>query len=55
MKYKHMSSSDRLEIEIGLNDNLSYKQIADKVDKDCTTIAKEVKNHIIYKNIGYYS
>lgn len=52
MKHKHMTSSDRLEIEKGLNNNLSFKEIANQINKDCTTIAKEVKNHIIYKNTG---
>ena len=52
MKHKHLTSSDRLEIEKGLNDNLSFKKIADKIDKDCTTISKEIKSHIIYKNTG---
>ena len=52
MKNKHLSSSDRLEIEKGLNDNLSFKKIGEKLEKDCTTISKEVKNHIIYKNTG---
>ena len=52
MKHKHMTSNDRLEIEKGLNNNLSFKEIANQINKDCTTIAKEVKNHIIYKNTG---
>jgi len=52
MKNKHLSSSDRLEIEKGLNDNLSFKRIGEKIQKDCTTISKEVRNHLIYKNTG---
>ena len=52
MKNKHLSFDERLEIEKGLKEKTSFKQIALKVGKDCTTISKEVKNHIIYKNTG---
>ena len=52
MKNKHLSFDDRLEIERGLKDNLSFKQIAKKINKDCTTISKEIKNHIQFKNTG---
>ena len=52
MKNKHLSYDDRLEIEKGLNNNLSFKKIGKNLGKDCTTISKEIKNHIQYKNIG---
>ena len=52
MKNKHLSYDERLEIESGLKDNLSFKQIAKNIDRDCTTISKEIKNHIIFKNSG---
>lgn len=52
MKNKHLSFDDRLKIESGLKDNLSFKRIGKNINKDCTTVAKEIKNHIIYKNIG---
>ena len=52
MKNKHLSFDERLEIESGLKDNLSFKQIGRNIDKDCTTVAKEIKNHIQFKNIG---
>lgn len=50
MKNKHLSFDDRLEIEKGLNENLSFKQIGKNIGKDCTTVSKEIKNHIIFKN-----
>lgn len=50
MKNKHLSYDDRLDIETGLKNNLSFKQIAKDLGKDCTTISKEIKNHIIFKN-----
>ncbi len=52
MKNKHLSFDDRLEIEKGLKENKSFKQIGKDIGKDCTTISKEIKNHIIYKDTG---
>ena len=52
MKNKHLSFDERLEIERGLKDNLSFKQIGKNIGKDCTTISKEIRNHIIFKNSG---
>ena len=52
MKYKHMSFDNRLDIEKGLKNNLSFKQIAKSINKDCSTISKEIKKHLIFKNVG---
>ena len=52
MKNKHLSFDERLEIERGLKDNLSFKQIGKNIGKDCTTVSKEIKNHIIFKDTG---
>ena len=52
MKNKHLSFDDRLSIEAGLKQNLSFKQIGINIGKDCTTISKEIRNHIIHKNSG---
>ena len=52
MKNKHLSLSERLDIEKYLNERKSSKQIGLLLDKDCTTISKEIKNHIVYKNTG---
>ncbi len=52
MKNKHLSFDDRLEIEKGLKDNLSFKAIGVKINKDCTTISREIRNHLIHKNSG---
>ena len=50
-----MSLDDRLEIESGLKKKLSFKQIGENIGKDCTTVSKEIKKHIIFKNIGAQS
>lgn len=52
MKNKHLSYDDRLEIEKGLKNELSFKTISKIIDKDCTTISKEIKNHFVTKNTG---
>lgn len=52
MKNKHLSYDDRLEIEKGLKNELSFKAIGKIIDKDCTTISKEIKNHFVTKNTG---
>lgn len=54
MKNKHLSYDDRLEIEKGLKENLSFKQIANNIGKDCTTISKEIRNHLTFKELGAY-
>ena len=52
MKNKHLSFDDRLEIEKGLKEQLSFKEIAKNIEKDCTTISKEIRNHVVFKDIG---
>lgn len=42
---KHLSLSDRILIEQGLNEGKTFVAIADMVDKDPTTISKEVRKH----------
>lgn len=52
MKNKHLSFDERLEIESSLKEGISFKQIGLSLNKNCTTISKEVKNHLIYKDTG---
>jgi IS30 family transposase len=42
---KHLTTSQRIHIEKGLNDDLPFAAIARKLDKHPTTIAKEVKKY----------
>lgn len=44
-KNKHLTYDERLEIERALKERLSFKKIGILINKDCTTIAKEIKNH----------
>lgn len=54
MKNKHMSLEDRCKIEKGLNNNESFKSIAEEIGKNCTTISREIRNHYITQNKGAY-
>lgn len=54
MKNKHLSYDERLNIEKGLKENKSFKEIAKIVNKNCTTISREIRNHYVVENIGTY-
>ncbi|MFI3170640.1 MAG: helix-turn-helix domain-containing protein [Faecalibacterium sp.] len=44
-KHKHMVAQDRLEIQECLYKRMSFKAIAELIEKDPTTVSKEVKLH----------
>lgn len=48
-KGKHLTLDDRQAIQLGLNEGLSFKEIAQSIGKDPSTVSKEVRNHIITK------
>lgn len=54
MKNKHMSLEDICKIEKCLNNNLSFKSIANEIGMNCTTISREIKNHYTILNKGAY-
>lgn len=49
---KHLTLQKRLTIESELWRQSSFKKIALIINKDCTTISKEVKKHITLKETG---
>ena len=51
---KHLTALDRITIENGLKNNDSFKAIAKKLDKDCTTISKEVKKNLSVRKTGAF-
>lgn len=53
-KYKHLTLSERSSIEVALNQGLSFKQIAQNIGKDCTTISKEVRHNFKIVCSGAY-
>jgi len=54
-KGKHLTLDDRRSIQIGLRDGLSFKNIAKRIDKDPSTVSKEVRNHIFTKRTAIFN
>lgn len=48
---KHLTTSQRIHIEKGLNDGLSFAAIARKLEKHPSTITKEVKKYRTFQNM----
>ena len=53
-KQKHLTLDSRSIIETQLNERNSFKGIARLLNKDCTTISKEIKNHICFEKSGNF-
>lgn len=51
-KYKHLTMSERIEIYSLLKQDKSIRQIAKALNRDPTTIAKEIKKHLEVKETG---
>ena len=51
---KHLSLDERLTIEREISLGKSFKYIGSLINKDCTTISKEIRNHFITKDSGGY-
>lgn len=49
---KHLLPEERSAIFNGLNKRDSFKQIGRDLGKDCTTISKEVRNHLVFRKTG---
>lgn len=54
MNKKHLSLDDRLTISKMLSERQSFKKIADAVGKNCTTISREIRNHLEFRKTGGY-
>jgi len=53
-KHKHLSENDRYAIMHGLNEKKSFKGIGKEIERDCTTIAKEVRTRRTFKQTGCF-
>ena len=49
--FMHLTKDDRYTIENNLNNNISLKQIGKIINKHCSNISREIRNHYITKNI----
>lgn len=47
---KHLTSSQRIEIESSLNNSYSFSAIAVSLNKHPSTISNEVKSHLVFSN-----
>lgn len=52
--YKHLTLNERISIEHYLKKSYSFKAISRELNRDCTTISKEIKHHITKKRSGAY-
>lgn len=52
MKNKHLTLDDRYEVPYSLEKRMSFKTSGSLLGKDCTTISKEVRGHIIFEKKG---
>ena len=50
---KHMTLDDRIEIQECLNKGMTFKAIAQRIEKDQTTVSKEVKLHGKFHTNGF--
>ena len=49
---KHLSLEDRNLIAQRLSEGCSFKAIANELGKNCTSISREIKNHLVFKKVG---
>lgn len=49
---KHLTMDNRCTIQTMLNDKASFKAIADVLDKDPSTISKEIRSHLVFRKVG---
>ena len=49
-KNKHLTYYDRLDIEEGISKGKTFRSIGIELDKDPTTISKEIKRNLQYKD-----
>lgn len=54
MKNKHLTLDERIVIEQQLSIKSSFKKIASLIDKDCSTISKEIRNNFQTRTVGAY-
>lgn len=53
-KHKHLTIDERYKIQHGLDAGKSFKQIGADIERDCTTISKEVRLRRFFKQTGAY-
>ena len=54
-KGKHLTLDERQRIQLGLNQGLAFRTIAQMIHKDPSTVSKEVRKHIITRRTDTYN
>ena len=49
--FKHLSLDDRFKIEKYLNERKSFKEIGRLLNKNCTTISREIRRHSVIEKV----
>ena len=49
-----MTLDDRILIASMLDQRLSFKEIGNAIGKDCTTISREIRSHLVFKKTGAF-
>jgi IS30 family transposase len=52
--YKHLSEDERYKIQNALDARKSFKQIARELNRDCSTISKEIRARRVFKQTGAF-
>ena len=52
---KFLNYEDRLDIESGLKEHMTFTELGEKLGRDRTTITKEIRNYSIEQDTGYGS
>ena len=51
-KFKHLTEEERYQIQHGLDDMKSFKQISKEIGRDCTTVSKEIRSRREFRKTG---
>lgn len=54
MNSKHLTLDDRIKISQMLSEHESFKSIAATIGKNCTSVSREIKNHMVFQKTGGY-
>lgn len=54
MKSKHLTLNDRMNISQMLSEQKSFKAIAAAIGKNCTSVSREIRNHMVFRKTGGY-
>lgn len=54
MNSKHLTLDDRIKISQMLSEQKSFKSIAASIGKNCTSVSREIRNHMVFRKTGGY-